>query len=94
MKETVAFSTEADARGKGVSPCLICFPNAAKKLQASASSPYVGNPKSKVFHKAGRKVAPKKNPVILHNLLEARKQGFKPCKSCVPAGKATPVMAK
>lgn len=91
----MAFGTEADARGKGFSPCLICFPNAAKKLQASASSPYVGNPKSKVFHKAECKFAPpQKKTVILHNLLEARKQSFKPCKSCVPAGKATPVMAK
>ena len=94
MKEAMAFGTEADAKGKGFSPCLICFPDAAKKIQASTSSPYVGNPKSKVFHKAGCKVAPKKNPVILQNLLEAHKQGFKPCKTCVPAGKATPAMAK
>ena len=70
------------------------LPECREKLHASASSPYVGNPKSKVFHKAGCKVAPKKTPVILHNLLEARIQGFMPCKSCVPAGKATPVMAK
>ena len=94
MKEAVAFGTEADAKGKGFSPCLICFPDAAKKIQASTSSPYVGNPKSKVFHKAGCKVAPKKNPVILQNLLEAHKQGFKPCKTCVPMGKVTPAMAK
>ena len=53
MKAPVAFGTEAEAKGKGFSPCLICFPDAAKKVQVSSSSPYVGNPKSKLFHKAG-----------------------------------------
>jgi len=94
MKKSVSFGTEADARSKGFTPCLICFPDAAKKIQASVSSPYVGNPKSKVFHKAGCKVAPKKNPVVLQNLLEARKQGYTPCKTCVPAGKAASAAAK
>ena len=94
MKAPVAFGTEAEAKGKGFSPCLICFPDAAKKVQVSSSSPYVGNPKSKLFHKAGCNVAPKKNPVILQNLLEARKQGFKPCKTCTPMGKETSSTAK
>ena len=88
VKAPMDFGTEAEAKGKGFSPCLVCFPDAAKKIQASSSSPYVGNAKSKVFHKAGCKVAPKKDPVILQNLLEARKQGFTPCKTCAPMGKA------
>lgn len=81
---TAVFNTEADAAQKGFAPCVVCFPQAAKNIQASVSSPYVGNPKSKVFHKAGCKVAPKKSPVILQNLLQARKEGFKPCKTCMP----------
>ena len=40
------------------------------------------------------KIAPKKSPVVLQNLLEAHKQGFKPYKDCVPAEKATPSMEK
>ena len=91
---TAQFGTEDEARGKGFAPCIVCFPNAVKAVQATSASPYVGNAKTKVFHKAGCKVAPKKNPVVLQNLLEARKQGFKPCKTCVPAGKATAVMEK
>ena len=87
---TAVFDTEADARGKGFAPCAVCFPQALKAVQASAASPYVGNAKTKVFHKAGCKVAPKKDPVILQNLLQAHKQGFKPCKTCAPAGKAAP----
>jgi len=46
----------------------------------------VGNAKTKVFHKAGCKVAPKKDPVGIQNLLQANKNGSKPCKTSRPAG--------
>ena len=87
---TASFNTEADARGQGFAHCAVCFPQSVKSVQATAASPYVGNAKSKVFHKAGCKVAPKKDPVILQNLLQAHKQGFKPCKTCNPAPKSAP----
>lgn len=85
---TAVFDTEAAARDKGFSPCKVCIPGAAQQVAASVNTPYVGNAQSKVFHKAGCKVAPKKKPVALNNLLEAHKQGFKPCKTCNPASKA------
>lgn len=91
---TAVFNTAADAYGKGFAPCAVCLPEEAKRMTAAAKTPYLGNPKSKVFHKAGCKVAPKKKFVELNNLLEAHKQGFKPCKTCDPAGKAAPVMQK
>ena len=81
---TAVFGTEADARGKGFAPCAVCIPGAAKQMAVAVNTPYVGNAQSKVFHKAGCKVAPKKKPVALNNLLEAHKQGFKPCKTCNP----------
>lgn len=87
---TVEFSTETDARGKGFAPCAVCFPQSVKSVLATSATPYVGNAKSKIFHKAGCKVAPKKDPVILQNLLQAHKQGFKPCKTCNPSGKSEP----
>ena len=83
---TAEFSTEAEAQSKGFAPCATCFPQSLKAVQNSAASPYVGNAKTKVFHKAGCKVAPKKDPVGIQNLLQAHKNGFKPCKTCKPAG--------
>lgn len=88
------FNSMADAQNSGFMPCAVCLPDEAKRMAAPAKTPYMGNPKSKVFHKAGCKVAPKKKFVELNNLLEAHKQGFKPCKTCDPAGKAAPVMQK
>ena len=86
---TAMFNAEADAKAKGYSPCKACVLAASKvKLPALSSEPYVGNAKTKVFHKAGCKAAPKKEPVGIQNLLQAHKNGFKPCKVCKPAGKA------
>ena len=87
---TAEFGTEAEARNKGFAPCAVCFPQSVKAVQATSASPYVGNAKTKVFHKAGCKVAPKKDPVIIQNLLQAHKQGFNPCKICNPTPKSTP----
>lgn len=87
---TAVFATDAEATGKGYAPCKVCIAGAAKKQAATALVPFMGNAKSKVFHKVGCKVAPKKDPVPLNNLLEAHKQGYKPCKTCEPAGKLAP----
>ena len=85
---TAIFNAEADAKAKGYSPCKACVLASAKvKLPTATNEPYVGNAKTKVFHKAGCKVAPKKDPVGIQNLLQAHKNGFKPCKTCKPAGK-------
>lgn len=91
---TAVFATSAEAIGKGFAPCTVCLPAEAKSMAAAVTTPYVGNAKSKVFHKAGCKVAPKKKFVPLNNLLEAHKQGFKPCKTCNPASKAASMMQK
>ena len=91
---TAVFATSAEASGKGFAPCAVCLPAEAKSIAAAVTTPYMGNAQSKIFHKAGCKVAPKKKFVELNNLLEARKQGFKPCKTCNPAGKAAAVMQK
>lgn len=85
------FQSEAEAKAKGYSPCKSCaLATAKQKLPKYSNEPYVGNSNTKVFHKAGCKVAPKKNGVGLQNLLQAHKNGFKPCKTCKPAGKAAP----
>lgn len=91
---TAVFNTSADAIGKGFAPCVVCLPDEAKRLTAAVKTPYLGNAKSKVFHKAGCKVAPKKKFVELNNLLEAHKQGFKPCKTCNPGVKTAPAAQK
>ncbi len=84
---TVLFTTEDGAKAKGFVPCKVCMLAEVKqKLAAFSNEPYVGNSNTKVFHKAGCKAAPKKNGAGLQNLLQARKNGFKPCKICKPLG--------
>ena len=86
---TAQFKTEAEAQAQGYKACKACVLAPAKtKLPKATNEPYVGNAKTKVFHKAGCKVAPKKDPVGIQNLLQAHKNGFKPCKTCNPSAKA------
>ncbi|WP_458399105.1 Ada metal-binding domain-containing protein [Mailhella sp.] len=84
---TAQFKTEAEAQAQGYKACKACV-LAPAKLPKATNEPYVGNAKTKVFHKAGCKVAPKKDPVGIQNLLQAHKNGFKPCKTCNPSAKA------
>ena len=86
---TEQFDTEAQAKASGYAPCKACVLAPAKSsLPKATNEPYVGNAKTKVFHKAGCKVAPKKDPVGIQNLLQAHKNGFKPCKTCNPSAKS------
>lgn len=76
---TVVFKSEAEAQAKGFKPCSKCF-------KTSAKAPYIGNPNSKIFHRADCKFAEAKNSTVSFSTPEeAVKQGYKPCQKCLPA---------
>jgi len=75
---TEKFSSAAEAQKKGFSPCKNCV------AVSVAKTGFVGNAKSKVFHKANCSSAPKANAVALKSPQEAKANGFKPCSICKP----------
>lgn len=59
--------------------------NSNNKQNESKIQTYIGNKKSKIFHKANCKSLPsKKNSVYFKTRQEALKAGYKPCRRCKP----------